>query len=266
VGTELDYDYDLLINAVREAGTIAKEFFGKTKKQWEKKFGEPVSEVDIKINQFLKKRLLAKRSEYGWLSEESPDNEDRLQKRKVWVIDPIDGTRAYLKNEPEYSISAALLVDNKPTIGVVFNPQTEKFFHALSGKGAKEGQKKIKVSDVDQLERSKIYISHREALKLQHIMKSLQSRVRPISSIAYKLSLVAMGSGDAAISISKKSDWDIAAAHVIIEEAGGVLTQINGDKISYNQENPEHASIAAANPKLHEKIIRYVAQKQFFPL
>lgn len=259
--TELDYDYELLINAVQKAGTIAKEFFGKTKKQWKKNLGEPVSEVDIKINQFLKKRLLKNGSEYGWLSEESPDNMERLQKRKVWVIDPIDGTRAYLKNKPEYSISAALLVNNKPTIGVVFNPQTGEFFHALAGKGAKEGKKKIKVSNLDRLKESKIYISQQEVSKLQHITKPLQFRVQSISSIAYKLSLVAMGSGDAAISVSKKSDWDIAAAHVIIEEAGGYLTQINGERISYNQKNVEHETIVAANPKLHEKIIRYATQK-----
>ena len=259
--TELDYDYNLLTGAVQEAGDIARKFFGKAKKQWKKKFGEPVSEVDIKINQFLKKKLLKKDSEYGWLSEETPDSNDRLRKRKIWVVDPIDGTRAYLKNKPEYSISVALLLDNEPVIGVVSNPQTGEFFHALSGKGAKEGKKTIKVSNLRQLEKSKIYISNQEIAKLQHIMKPSQPHIQPISSIAYKLSLVAMGSGDAAISVSKKSDWDIAAAHIIIKEAGGVLTHINGETILYNQENPEHESIVAANPELHNKIVKSAAQK-----
>ena len=112
-------DHELLTAAVREAGKLASSHFGKSHPSWMKKPGQPVSEVDLAVDDLLRQRLCGERPDYGWLSEESAETPDRMDREWLWVVDPIDGTRAFLDARPEYSVSAALLHHNRPVAAAV---------------------------------------------------------------------------------------------------------------------------------------------------
>src|SRR3954463_7267127 len=129
-------DLELLEQAAREAGGIALKFYGGDYKRWSKEGGSPVTEADLAVNKFLCDQLTAARPDYGWLSEESADDPARLTKAKVFVIDPIDGTIAFLKNRPHFTICAAVVIEGRPCCGVVFNPATNELYAARTGAGA----------------------------------------------------------------------------------------------------------------------------------
>ena len=143
---ELARDHALVIDAVREAGAMAMTYFGGDVESWEKAPGNPVSDADIAVDNLLADRLCRERPAYGWLSEETEDDPARLSTPLVWIVDPIDGTRAFLKGRPEFTVCAALVADGAPILGVVFNPATGDFFEALKGGGARHNGHQISVT------------------------------------------------------------------------------------------------------------------------
>ena len=148
----LDEDFRLLKLAVEEAGKLAHSYFRQEVAVRRKKDGTEVSDADIAVNEALKEALLGGRPDYGWLSEESEDDATRLERRLVWMVDPIDGTNAFLRHIPEWTISAALVQEGKPVAGAVFNPATGEFFHAIRGRGAFLNGTQIKVTGRETLE------------------------------------------------------------------------------------------------------------------
>ena len=148
----LDEDFRLLKSAVEEAGKLAHSYFRQEVAVRRKKDGTEVSDADIAVNEALKEALLGGRPDYGWLSEELEDDATRLERRLVWMVDPIDGTNAFLRHIPEWTISAALVQEGKPVLGAVFNPATGEFFHAIRGRGAFLNGKPIKVTGRETLE------------------------------------------------------------------------------------------------------------------
>jgi myo-inositol-1(or 4)-monophosphatase len=129
----LDADYALLKTAVRDAGALALSYFRQEIAVQKKQDGSEVSEADLAANALLQRELEGARPDYGWLSEESEDNAKRLTRSRVWMIDPIDGTNAFLRHNPEWTVSAALVEGSEPVIGVVYNPARQEFFHAIKG-------------------------------------------------------------------------------------------------------------------------------------
>ncbi len=144
--TSLEEDYELLKQASRDAGALALSYFRQQISVNRKPDGSEVSEADLAVDTALKLDLANKRPDYGWLSEESDDDKERLKHRRVWMVDPIDGTNAFLRHVPEWTISAALVEDGVPVLGVVFNPATKQFFSAMRGKGAFLNDKPIRAS------------------------------------------------------------------------------------------------------------------------
>jgi myo-inositol-1(or 4)-monophosphatase len=244
-------DHNLLVAAVREAGELASSHFGKSHSSWMKKPGQPVSEVDLAVDDLLRQRLCAERPDYGWLSEESAESPDRMDREWLWVVDPIDGTRAFLDARPEYSISVALLHFNRPVTAAVFNPETDELFEAVADGGAKCNGAPIAVSGKDDLDNARILVSRSEFKTLAGDKILAPCEVSSISSIAYKLALVGSGATDAMVTLTIKSDWDIVAAHLIVAEAGGIMTQIDGKTLVYNRPYPRHTNVLAAGPTLH---------------
>lgn len=240
------------MDAVKEAGSIAMKYFNKNFKTWDKGIDNPVTEVDYEINNFLQNKLCIDRKDYGWLSEESTDNLSRLTKRAVWIVDPIDGTRAFINNKPEFTICVALAVDTLPVIGAVYNPATNELYEAVKSQGAKLNGKPISVSSCTNLNSANLLAS-------RNIIKSLYSdtlkQFKFINSIAYRMVLVASGKYDATVTLSKKSDWDIAAANLIIQEAGGISTYKDGKLPEFNKKNILHPNLIVTNHALHNKII-----------
>lgn len=243
--------------AVFNAGKIALEFEKKKIKTWYKSENQPVTEADILINNYLQKFFKEKTPNFGWLSEESVDDNSRYCKDYFWCLDPIDGTRSFINGKPEYTISLALMLKSTPIFGIIYNPKTREMFSAKKKFGAFCNKKKIYVENKE-MTKSKIALSSSE-FKIMEKYKNLNNlKVTKMGSIAYKIALVAKGDIDIAISFTKKNDWDLAAASVILEEAGGILSQTNGKQISYNTKELKISSVVASNKINHKKIVNKI--------
>ena len=251
----LEEDYALLKGAVRAGGALALSYFKQDVQVTKKPDGSEVSEADLAVDAALKLELMSRRKAYGWLSEESPDDRERLKHSRVWMIDPIDGTSAYLRHIPEWTVSAALVEDGVPVLGVVYNPATDEFFHAMRGKGAFLNDTPIHASDKPTLEGAKMIASG--GLFKKKIWEEPWPEVtaRWVNSVAYRLALVACGEGDATLSLPAKAEWDLAASAVIMDEAGGITTDHQGNAHSYNRENPKFPSLVASGKPLHPLLI-----------
>lgn len=252
---DLDADAALLIDAVRAAGACALDFFGRSPAAWDKRPGDPVSEADIAVNDLLKARLLDQRPGYGWLSEESEDDPARLSSARVWVVDPIDGTRAFLKAKPEFAVSAALVADGRPQAAAVFNPATGEFFEAVAGGGARLNGTAIRTSHRTGLAGARLLTVRRALDRARHPDAFARTEATASGSIAYRLALVAAGRFDGVVSLSRKSDWDIAAAELLVHEAGGRVTTTEGAPFRYNRAALRHPSVIAAGAGLHAKLL-----------
>jgi myo-inositol-1(or 4)-monophosphatase len=251
----LEEDYALLKKAVREAGELALTYFRKSIMVKKKIDGSEVSEADLALDVALKLELHAPRPDYGWLSEETEDDQERLKCRRVWMVDPIDGTNAFLRHLPEWTVSAALVEDGVPVLAAVFNPATNEFFHAMRGKGAFLNDQPISASKKDTLDGALLIASG--GLFKKKIWKEPWPEVKTkwVNSVAYRLALVACGQADATISLSAKSEWDLAAAALIVEEAGGVITDHHGETHRYNRASPRFPSLVASGKVMHPLLI-----------
>jgi myo-inositol-1(or 4)-monophosphatase len=244
-------DLQLLEDTVREAGHIARKYYGGDYKRWNKEGGSPVTEADLAVNTFLCDRLTAARPDYGWLSEENTDDPARLSRHKVFVIDPIDGTVAFLKNRPHFTICAAIVVEGRPCCGVVYNPMSDELYSARAGAGAHRNGESIHVSGRGALKDCAMLGDRTQLTLTPWPPMHVQNR----NSVAYRVVLVADGSADASVSLTAKRDWDLAAADVILSEAGGCLTDAHGAVLIYNRPVTRQSSLVAANPKLHTEIV-----------
>ena len=244
-------DLRLLEDTVREAGHIARKFYGGDYKRWSKDGGSPVTEADIAVNKYLCDRLMAARPAYGWLSEENTDDPARLARREVFVVDPIDGTIAFLKNRPHFTICAAVVVGGRPCCGVVYNPVSEELYSAGAGAGAHRNGAVIHVGERASLEGCAMLGDRTQLTRAPWPVMHVQNR----NSVAYRLALVADGSADASVSLTAKRDWDLAAADLILWEAGGRLTDASGAVLVYNRAATRQSSLVAANSRLHTEII-----------
>ena len=251
-----DKDFALLKYAVKAAGEIAMSYFDKSPKSHSKQDGSPVSEADLAVNEFLKEQLTHDRPDYGWLSEENDRNNNLLEKNKVWTIDPIDGTRAFLRKQSDWTISCALLIGNIPTYAAIYNPVKNEFYDAVLGHGARLNNQIINVSQRHEIARSNIIIS-KKACSLFHKKNRLENTNQKwASSVAYRMCLLSSGKADAVFVRSGAYDWDLAAAHLIVRESGGILTNFSGQHPTFNNDSLRHGNILASNEKIHNKLLK----------
>ena len=257
-------DLALLERSVRDAGKIAREFFeAGTFKRWDKGKGNPVTEADIAVDKFLHQTLRPARPDYGWLSEETEDDAARLTARDVFVVDPIDGTIAFMKNRPHFTICAGIVRDGVPVAGVVFNPMLDECFAARLGNGATLNGAPIHVSGRAEVEGCRM-LADRNMLA-HPAWNNPPNRpwppmhVETRNSIAYRMALVANGAFDAMMALSSKRDWDIAAAEIIVREAGGIVTSHTGAPMVYNQDSTLKASLVVTGPTLHAALMARVS-------
>lgn len=249
-------DLQLLIQAVREAGALALSYFRQNPHSELKVDGTEVSEADLAADKLLREVLIGARPDYGWLSEESEADPTRLEKRFIWVVDPIDGTRAFLRDKPEWAVSAALVDRNHAVLAAVFNAATGEFFHASLGHGAFLNDEPIQVSERAELAGSRL------AAAAQIFKREIWQEPWPkletiwVNSIAYRLALTASGQCDGTISLSGKNDWDLAAGDLLVQEAGGVVTTALGDPLTYNEVVLGLDSVVAAGPSLHAALLK----------
>jgi myo-inositol-1(or 4)-monophosphatase len=256
-------DLDLLRETAHEAGRLALRLQEGGLEVTAKPGGSPVSNADLALDALIKRRLCEARPDYGWLSEETADDPARLAARRLFIVDPIDGTVAYLRGRPWWSVSVAVVENGRSTAGVVYAPGLEETYEAALGSGARLNGAPIRASGCGSLEACAM-LSPLGAFSGEDWPEPWpQMRVESRNSVALRLALIAAGSFDAAVALSPKQDWDIAAGLLIAEEAGALVTDHKGRPLALNRPSALHPSLVAANPALHPLILRRTAHIDF---
>lgn len=246
-GADWRSDLDLILHAAREAGTVALGFFRKDPEVWWKNEGlSPVSAADYAANEKLESILRSARPNYGWLSEETDDDASRLSHRTVFVVDPIDGTRAFVAGLDTWCVSVAVVHDGRPVAGVLVAPAfAEEFSAVANGPSLKNGLpltvSKVRDNGVLDLATPEDIIAGFDKDFRQKVR-----RIRHVPSLAYRLAMIADGRIDGTLVKASSHDWDLAAADLILENAGGRLVDLNGEPLIYNRTKVSHPALCAA--------------------
>ena len=248
-------DLALLVDAARAAGEIATPHWGQSPKTWEKDAGAgPVTEADIAVNDMLRDQLCAARPDYGWLSEETEDDADRLSRKHVFIIDPIDGTRSFIANEKTWAHSLAVARNGQVTAAVIFLPMLDKLYAANLGGGAWLNGVQIRHSGREQLDQAEILAS-RPVMQAQHWpggVPPVTRHFRP--SLAYRMALVAEGRFDAMITFRDTWEWDVAAGNLIATEAGALTSDRRGKPVLFNNPHPALNGMIAGTARVHHAL------------
>ncbi len=252
-----------LHDLIQEAGKIALDHFRQNPKRWDKAPDQPVTEADVAIDDFLRERLMALTAGDGvaWLSEETEDDPARLAARHVWIVDPIDGTRSFAEGKPEFTISVALVADGVPVLAALLNPAKDELFTAERGLGAMLNGEALRVSPCLALDGARIAVSEGEDRRAAFKRAFPEAEIVRIGSLAYKMAKVATGRFDAFFSRRKACDWDVAAGTLILEEAGGRVSDASGRPLSFNREETKHKGLVACTPGLHAALMAVAAKK-----
>ena len=257
----LDRTAALLAAAVREAGALALQKFRSPFKSWTKGKDSPVSEVDIAVDELLRERLIGATPGYGWLSEETTDDSARLTAQRVWIVDPIDGTRAFIAGREDWVISAALTETGRPILGAIFVPVENALMLAVKHAGATLNGTAMRAHDGDSLRGAKVAGPQRYIDALIAAGCGVDPVPR-VHSLALRLARVATGALDVAFAGGNSHDWDIAAADLIVHEAGGALTGLDGHRPVYNRSSPIHGALVASGRARRDKVVRLMQDRR----
>jgi myo-inositol-1(or 4)-monophosphatase len=220
---------------------------------WTKGHDSPVTDADIATDRLLRERLQAIAPAYGWQSEESMNIPDRSAQRRRWVVDPIDGTRSFIKKQADWSVAAALIEDGRPIAAALFAPVTDELFVATAGGGATRNGAPIRVGGKDRIPDAQITGPRGT---LDRLAQTIAFHAVPrIHSLALRFARVAAGDIDAALASERSRDWDVAAADLLVQEAGGALTTLAGKRLVYDNPEAEHPALAAAGTNLHGALL-----------
>lgn len=249
-------ELDLLVEASLAAGREALQFFRNDVEVFWKNGGtSPVTAADHAANDILKERLLGARPHYGWLSEESEDDPERLGRERVFIVDPIDGTRAFMTGKDTWCVSAALTQNGSTVAGVLFAPSLDELFIATADGRVEKNGKPIAVAARDRDGRFRISAADQLINALAPNAKKDIERLSRIPSLAYRLAMIADSRMDATLVMPNSHDWDLAAAHLILKNAGGRLTDTAGREPIYNAAVPRHGVLVAASGALHGRML-----------
>jgi myo-inositol-1(or 4)-monophosphatase len=244
-----------LAAAMREAGALAMRTYRSTSlKSWTKAGTSPVSEADIAVDRLLRERLGTLVPEAAWLSEETDDDRRRLSISDVWVVDPIDGTRAYISGLDDWTISVALVRDGRPLLAALYAPVSNEMFLASRGSGAHVNERPLAVTPAGTIAGAS-FAGPQRYLDWVTGIKADTVTVPKIHSLALRLARVAEGAIDAAFTGGNSHDWDLAAADLLVHEAGGALTDFHGRSLTYNAAKPVHSALVAAGPARHAALV-----------
>lgn len=250
---------DTLLDAVsavaREAGALAMNHWRGDFEQWEKSPGNPVSEVDLAVDQLLQERLTALDPEAGWLSEETADSAERLLLPRVWVVDPIDGTRDFVRGRRGWAISIALVEGGRPLLGVLDAPARDEHWSAVAGGGAARNGTIIRASQRTILSGARV-----PADIVPKVDSDLVTVEKP-NSIALRMAMVASGEADLVATLRWGFEWDIAAAALIAQEAGATVTDARGNTLRYNSTRGDAFGVLVASPGIHAAAVSRLAER-----
>ncbi|WP_343316087.1 3'(2'),5'-bisphosphate nucleotidase CysQ [Brucella sp. BE17] len=249
----------LLRDAAQEAGRIAMRYFGQSPEVWLKGGSSPVSEADLAVDRFLKDALLSARPDYGWISEETVDERPKAARSRYFVVDPIDGTRAYIGGQKQWCVSVAIVEEGRPIAGVLECPVLDETIEAGEGRGAVQNGVPVRVQLP--LEGQEVTIASARAMT-DALPEAWRERVRLhpyVPSLAYRIAMVARGDIAGTFVRPNSNDWDLAAADLILSEAGGALRDSHNRALVYGGASPSHGALVAASGSLLQEMLSVVA-------
>jgi myo-inositol-1(or 4)-monophosphatase len=245
---EDEADLELLRSAALEAAELTLRFFRKDPRAWTKAGNSPVSEADMAVDTLLKERLLAARSDYGWLSEETEDDLARLGRRRAFVVDPIDGTREFLAGRPGWGVSLAVVEAGRTRAGVFAAPALREVYSAALGGGAFRNDERLALAARSSLAGLRLAGAKGALRGLAETAGVSAAAIEQVGSLSYRVASIAGGRFDLAFAHAGAQDWDLAAADLLVHEAGGLVISLEGESLRYNQRIPVQPPMVATLP------------------
>ena len=247
----LHRELDVAIRAARAAGEIIASYYQGKVAVAEKSKDNPVTAADLQADACIRGMIREAFPDDGWLSEETADSAERLSRSRVWIVDPLDGTKEFIQKIPEFCVCIALAAQGRAVVGVSYNPARDQLFCGVVGEGATYNGAPAHVSKVADLTQARILASRSEDARGEWDIYKERLHVVLTGSVAYKLALISAGDGDATFSLTPKNEWDICAGVALIEAAGGRVTDRRGDALRFNQPNTKLPGLIASNSALH---------------
>jgi myo-inositol-1(or 4)-monophosphatase len=252
------------VETVKAAGEIILSYYHSSYVVQQKGKDNPVTSADLAADSFLREKFAERFPSDGWLSEESLQRPEQLQGPRIWVVDPLDGTKEFVKGLPEFAVSVALLEENEPALAVVYNPPQDELFVAERGKGSFYNGDRVVVSKTENFVAAEILASRSELSDQVFKLPKDYGSVRKTGSIAYKLALIASNRGDITISFRPKNVWDVCGGTLLVEEAGGRVTDFHGEPLDFRPPYRLLQGIIAANPVFHRLASAWVSRHADF--
>lgn len=251
-------EMDIAERAAREAGSIIMSRFRGDFDIRDKGRNNLVTTADIEANKQIREIVCSRFSEDGWLSEEDKDSSHRLISSRVWVVDPIDGTKEFIEGVGQFAVSVGFVVEGVPKVAVVYNPVENSLYRAAAGQGAYLNDQAIRVNPRARADGALLLVSRSEPKRKFEVFLE-RCRITPVGSIAYRLAKVAGGDGDATLTFRSIHDWDICGGVLIVEEAGGRVVDASGNPLVFNRRDTRHRGIVAADWPLANELQQLVA-------
>ena len=248
-----------VIQITREAGAEIMKYYRSEYRTTEKAPDNPVTDADYAADDILYRGLTAALPAAGWLSEESVDRPERLQKERVWIVDPLDGTKEFIKGLSEFAVSVALVEGGRPVLGVVYNPATDEMFYGAHGEGIFFNDAPAAVTRRRRLEGAQVAASRSEFNRGEFDPFKDRLQIQIVGSTAYKMARVASGLCDAAWSRGPKNEWDICAGVLLVMEAGGRCVSLEDLSFTFNRPETLVSGFIADNGALHNALVRMLA-------
>ncbi len=242
-------ELEVALEAAREAARILLHHYERGTESWEKSEDNPVTVADLESDRAIARRLQQAFPDDGMLSEETVAAPSRTAKRRVWIVDPMDGTKEFTQKIPEFAVSIALAEEGEPVVGVILNPASGVAVWASRGGGTFREGERVEVSRVEALEGAVVIASRTEISRDKFAAhQGWFKELRPVGSIAWKLACIAANEADLNVSFAPKNEWDVCAGDLLVREAGGVYVAFDGSRRRYNQADPLIESFMAAGP------------------
>lgn len=251
----LDKELTVAVEAAHKAGAVIRKWYDGDFTVAEKSTDSPVTEADTEANREIHAAISAAFPDDGWLSEETKDSPARLGKRRAWIIDPLDGTKEFIKHIPEFCVCIGLVEEGTPILGVCYNPITDEMFTGTEARGVRVGDTVTTVTDLADLAAARVLASRSEVGRGEWQEFEQDFTVELTGSVAFKFALVAAGRADATFSLVPKNEWDVCAGTALVTFAGGRVTNRFGEPIRFNSADPLLPGIIASNGRLYDPIV-----------
>jgi myo-inositol-1(or 4)-monophosphatase len=256
----LERELDVAIAAARAAGVVIRRYYDTPVAVREKSHDNPVTAADEEANRAIRTIVSEAFPDDGWLSEETADSKARLERPRVWVVDPLDGTKEFIQHIPEFGVCVALVEHGDPCVAVTYDPVGDRVYAARRGAGTTINGTPVRVSATASLGAARVLASRSENARGEWDPYKPHCRVELTGSVAFKLALVAAGEADATFSLTPKNEWDICSGTLLVREAGGTITDRDGKPLRFNQPDPLRPGLIAASPALYGLLTGLIAR------